>query len=93
MDIGQAIKTFRKKKGVSQKWLAEQSGISANALCSIENDKAFPSKATINSICRALDIPTSWLLFASLTDEDIPEEKLAVFKALQKPMLELFDEQ
>jgi transcriptional regulator with XRE-family HTH domain len=36
MDIGTTIKTFRVKQGVSQKDLALQTGISANALCSIE---------------------------------------------------------
>jgi transcriptional regulator with XRE-family HTH domain len=92
MNLGESIKSFRKQKGLSQKELAEKSGISANAMCSIENDNAFPSKSTIKSICNALSIPTSLLLFASLTDEDIPEDKLIVFKALQKPILELFNQ-
>lgn len=91
MNLGEAIKTFRKKKGITQKELAEKSGISANALCSIEKDKAFPSKETIKSICDVLDIPTSLLFFASLTDEDVPQDKLAIFKALQKPIMELFE--
>ena len=53
MDIGTAIKTIRKEKGISQKKLAEMVGISVNSLCQIE-----------------------------ISEEDIPDEKKAVFKSL-----------
>ena len=89
MDIGKAIKTIRKAKGLSQKALAEKAGISANAMCSIENNDSFPNKSTISRICNALDIPISYLLFASITDEDVPEDKLPVFKALYEPIIKL----
>lgn len=91
MNIGETIKTFRKKKGISQKTLAEKTGISANALCSIEKDKSFPSKETIKALCSSLDISPSHLLFASISEEDIPQNKRNVFKILQKPILELFE--
>ena len=90
MNLGQAITTFRKKKGLSQKELASYCGLSANALCNIEKDKSFPSKETIQSICYSLDISVGMLLFSALDDNDIPPQKLEVFKALQKPLLELF---
>lgn len=90
MDIGEAIKTIRKKKGLKQNELAKKCGISANALCSIEQNKSFPSKETISSICSALNIPIGFLLFSCLTDDDIPQDKLTVFKAIQKPILEVF---
>lgn len=90
MDLGQAIKTLRKMKGISQKQLAEAAGISANALSSIERDEAWPTKTTINLICDALDIPTSCLLFASITEEDVPLHGRSVFRALKQPILELF---
>ena len=35
MDIGNAVKMLRMKKGISQKDLSSMCGISANALCSI----------------------------------------------------------
>lgn len=90
MDLGQAIKTMRKKKGVSQKQTAAKAGISANALCSIEKNEAWPSKSTIYAICEALGVPPSCLLFASITDEDVPERNRAVFNALKHPILDLF---
>lgn len=82
MDIGSAIKTLRKQKGLGQKDLAEACDISVNAMSQIETNSSFPHKNTINKICKALEIPVSYLLFFSITDEDVPEEKRLVFKSL-----------
>lgn len=82
MDIGTAIKTLRKEKKMSQKKLAEECSISVNALCQIENNSSFPQKNTIQKICNALKIPTSYLLFFSISEEDVPEEKRETFKTL-----------
>lgn len=90
MNLGEAIRSLRKAKGIAQKDLAEKSGISACALSEIERDKAFPNKRTIHAICDALGVATGVLLFSALTDDDIPQDKLPVFKALQKPLLEIF---
>lgn len=93
MDIGKTIISLRKQQGLSQKELAQMTRISANALCYIEKGYSFPSKENIKAICFSLNIPTAYLLLKSLTDDDIPEEKLPIFKVLQKPMLELFEKE
>lgn len=90
MNLGEAIRSLRKAKGIAQKDLAEKSGISANALCEIERNNTFPNTRTIHAICNALGITTGALLFSALTDDDIPLDKLPVFKALQKPLLDIF---
>jgi len=82
MDIGTAIKKLRKEKGLGQKQLAELCGISVNALSQIEINATFPQKNTINKICDSLQIPVSYLLFFSISDEDIPDDKKLVFKSL-----------
>lgn len=82
MDIGTAIKSLRKEKGFSQKQLAEMCGISVNALSQIEINATFPQKSNIKKICESLGIPVSYLLFFSISDEDIPEDKKVVFKSL-----------
>lgn len=93
MNIGQAIKEMRMRHSISQKELAKKIGISANAMCSIEKGYSFPSKETINAICSALEIPVSYLLFSSITEEDVPEEKREVFNALREPMMKLFEKE
>lgn len=89
MEIGQAIKMIRKEKGISQKELARMADISANALCKIEQDQAWPSKTTIQLICDALEISVGSLLFASITEEDIPSYNRPVFRALREPIIKL----
>lgn len=89
MDIGTAIKKLRKEKKISQKTLAEECQISVNALCQIENNISFPQKSTIRKICDALSIPTSYLLFFSISDEDVVEEKRQAFNCLNKSIEEL----
>jgi transcriptional regulator with XRE-family HTH domain len=56
MYIGGQIKQIRKKKGLSQKQLAEQLGISTNAMCSIEKGYAWPSGITMEKMCRLLNV-------------------------------------
>lgn len=82
MDIGSAIKLLRKQKGISQKELAERCGMSVNALCQIELNNTFPQKSTIQKICQVLGVPASYLLFFSISDEDIPADKRMVFNTL-----------
>ena len=86
MDLGNAIKTLRKQKKITQKQLAELSEISTNALCSIETGQSFPSKATITKICSSLKIPESYLLLFSITEDDIPEDKRVLYRALAEPL-------
>lgn len=93
MNIGSAIKALRKQKGYSQKDLAEKCQISVNALCQIEKNSSFPQKSTIKRICDELQIPTSYLLFFSISEEDIPEDKRKVFNALSGTIRELLLDQ
>ena len=91
MNIGEAIKKMRASVGLSQKELAERAGISATAVCNIEKGHSFPSKETIKAICDAIGIPVSYLLFSSITEEDVPEGKREVFYALKEPIMKLFE--
>lgn len=81
MNIGTAIKTLRKQKGLSQKELGDASNLSVNALSLIETNVTFPQKTTIKSICDVLGVPIAYLLFFAISDEDIPEDKRLVFNS------------
>ena len=86
MDIGNAIKTLRKQKKITQKQLAELCEISTNALCCIETGQSFPSKTTISKICASLNIPESYLLLFSISEDDIPEDKKIYFRNFGEPL-------
>lgn len=83
MNVGEAIKILRKNQGLSQKELAQKCGLSANALCSIEKNSSIPSKESLDKICHALAIPVSYLMFFSVSDEDVPVEKRIAFNAMK----------
>lgn len=86
MDLGTAIKTIRKRKGVSQKGLAALCSLAPNTLVSIERNYTMPSRATMRKICNALNIPPAYILFFSITDEDIAVEQKPLFDALCQPI-------
>jgi len=89
MNLGSAIKLIRKEKGLSQKELAEKCALSVNAMSQIEMNATFPQKGTISRICEVLEIPVSYLLFFSINEDDVPEEKRKTFNALNTAIKEL----
>lgn len=86
MNLGNAIMMLRKEQKISRVKLAERSNLSITALYNIENNLSFPSKETIDKLCASLEIPVSYLMFYSITEEDVPEEKRESFRFLQEPM-------
>lgn len=86
MEIGKAIKTLRKQKEFSQDQLSEKTGISISAISQIENGATFPQRENIKKICDAFQIPVAYLMFFSITDEDMPKESRALFQALKEPI-------
>jgi transcriptional regulator with XRE-family HTH domain len=82
MNIGTAIKSLRREKGLGQKELAENCGLSVNAVSQIETNSSFPHKNTIEKIAISLGVPVSYLLFFSISEDDVPEDKRNVFNTL-----------
>lgn len=62
MTIGQSIKTARIKAGLTQKQLAEKSGIATITLQQYERDVREPKLVTIAKIARSLDLYASDLI-------------------------------
>lgn len=93
MNLGNAIMTLRKEKKISRVKLAERSNLSITALYNIENNLSFPTKETIERICMSLEVPVSFLMFYTITEDDVPEEKRELFRFLQEPMKKFLIEQ
>ena len=94
MDIGQAIKELRVRQGLTQGQLAERCGMSTTSVSELETGKTMPPKATIEKLCRAFGIPVSYMLMAAIEEQDIPEEKRVLYRALLEPLRnELLDKQ
>ena len=86
MNIGQAISEIRKKKGITQRELAKECGLSVTAIVNIEKGKCFPSKKSIESICKSMGVSVSALMVYSLTEEDVPEDRRDAFKVIIEPV-------
>lgn len=56
MDIGEKIRTIRKQKGIKQKDLAKQVGLTTNGLQKIEYGEVTPKATTVHKIASALNV-------------------------------------
>jgi transcriptional regulator with XRE-family HTH domain len=67
--IGQKLRWRRKIRGFSLQRVAEQSGISIGLLSEIERGLATPSPPVLKAVCRAIEMPISWLYDGDATGD------------------------
>lgn len=87
MKIGTAINRMRIIKEITQTELSIKTGISQTYISQIENNRKNPSIEVLETISKALDVPLPILLFYSMDQEDVKEQKQKHFLFL-KPILE-----
>ena len=88
MEIGHYLKNLRIfKLGISQKNFAEKIGISKAYLNLIENDKKQPSIELLTKIAELYDIPVQMLIFLSLSEDDVKENKKLAYR-ITKPAID-----
>jgi transcriptional regulator with XRE-family HTH domain len=75
MNIGNAIRSIRKKLSVSQSELAQKCNLSQTSVSQIETGAKRPSQRTIAKICVALDIPESVIYIVAMQGTDSSEGK------------------
>lgn len=82
MKIGEVINLIIKKRGMTQTELAKKIGKSSTALSQIINGAYDPNPETLDKICEALEVPKSILYFLTISEKDIPQDKLELYKML-----------
>ena len=88
MDFGSKLKTLRKCKQISQSYLAEEIGVSTNAISQYETNKRFPDQACLVKLCLFFDVSSDYLL--GLSDIPTPSSSL---KKLSESFSTCSDEQ
>ena len=83
MNIGQAIKDLRAKKGYDQYTLAKIIKISQTSLSQIECNHKRPSAKNLGLICLALDVSLGAIYLKAIEEEDISKAKRPIFKAFK----------
>lgn len=71
---------------MTQAQLADGICMSANAVSALETGKTFPPKATVERICRALDVPAAYFLMASIEECDFPDDKRILYRTQLEPL-------
>jgi transcriptional regulator with XRE-family HTH domain len=93
MNIAETIKEIRKRKGLSQKELAELSGISQTYLSQIEKvGERNPSVEILQKLSMALELPYPVFSFLTLDYSDIPKNKLTAYKKIEPAVNALIKE-
>lgn len=59
VNVGERLRALRNRQRLSLRALAEKSGLNANTLSLIENDKSSPSVATLQQAAAALGVPVT----------------------------------
>lgn len=59
VNIGDRLQALRLMRGLSQRALAEKSGLNFNTLSLIENGKTSPNVSTVQQLAAALDVPVT----------------------------------
>ena len=74
MAFSEKLYDLRKKAGLSQEQLADQLGVSRQAVSKWESDKAFPESGTLIGISVLFDVSLDYLLKDDDTDAPAPSE-------------------
>lgn len=97
MNLGKGIKTVLERKKMTQKDLANATGISPTSISLIMLNRTQPRKETVQAICNVLDISPEILFLLSVEKNDIPESKRPHYEYLwpniESSLLNLFTEE
>ena len=83
------IKLLLKRKGITQKELSKNIGISQTAISLILTGANNPSDDTFAKISTVLEVPIAIINYMTLSEKDIPESKREIFRILN-PSMEAF---
>lgn len=73
MTIGKRISEARKTKGYTQEYIAEQLGVSRQAVSKWEQDQTSPDTRNLIGLSKLLGVTVDYLAVGSVTDDDPTE--------------------
>jgi len=92
-EIGEKLKEFRKRKGLTQEQLAEKTGVSFQQIQLYENGKTRMNTDKLQVIAQALSLPVAAFFGGGDVEEYLPEEEqklVHAFRALSNPEVRAF---
>jgi transcriptional regulator with XRE-family HTH domain len=96
MDIGKGIRMLLDKKGMSQKQLAMEAGLSQTTISQIMSSDTIPRRDSLESIAKALQVKPEFILLLGFGREDVQKDRRALYELvwphIEAMMIELFTE-
>lgn len=92
MNLGQAIKMCRTRRGISQTDLSQKAECSVSYLSMLENNKRDPTLSTVTRIAHALQVPVGILFFLGAEGGDLQGIDKSLQGDLARTALELLNE-
>jgi transcriptional regulator with XRE-family HTH domain len=92
MNVGQAIRMCRTRRGVSQTDLAHRVDCSVSYLSMLENNKRDPTLSTLTKIAHGLNVPMGILFFLAADREELGGMDKDLAGDLARTALELLSE-
>lgn len=92
MNIGNAIKMCRTRRGVSQGELAVRADCSVSYLSMLENNQRDPSLSTLKKVADGLNIPIGILFFLASERDELTGMDKTLAGELARTALELLSE-
>ena len=82
MELGKVINLLIKKRGLTQVEVANRIGKSTTALSQIIKVSYNPNPDTLEKICLVLEVPQPILYFLTISEKDIPKDKIELYRML-----------
>lgn len=92
MNVGQAIKMCRTRRGVSQAALASRAHCSVSYLSMLENNQRDPTLSTLTKVAQALNVPIGILFFLASEHGELTGMDKELSGELARTALELLSE-
>jgi len=89
MNIGKAIRVIRAARNLSQKQLAEESGLDASYISLVEAGRRAPTGETIQAVAKGLRVPKYLLLLLGSGKEDLSEISSEQADVLARQLLDI----
>ncbi|MDB5348540.1 MAG: helix-turn-helix protein [Schlesneria sp.] len=87
-NLGKTLAEIRKRRGLTQREVAYQSGLTVNFLSLLENGERGLTTETLNSYAKAVGVPTEFITFLAGDGKDVQDPTLAsLSKSLKKAIL------
>jgi transcriptional regulator with XRE-family HTH domain len=92
MNIGEALKTIREKRSLTQVEVAKKLKVTQAHVSRIENGKSQPGKAILSKMCKLYKVPPSIPMIMAMEEVDVPKSNAKLYVQLKPAIDSMIDQ-